>query len=302
MAFEPMLKRWRDGTPFCPAGHLPRQGARSAVISAFANRQRCRIRAERQSRQSHPLRGRCPAGQRGLAKDRGACHIHRTFRLWPPADDPDLHHRHRRPGRRRQRHAGPAARRLLPAEPARHRPHLPRRGPCAAAARPAARQCLGRRDRRAAGRPGASSTARRCRPMRSARQHRKWLSSRRCGASLVEKQREFAKTPPGAVLDGRDIGTVVCPDADVKLYVTASAEVRASRRLARSRALAAPPISTKSSPISSAATSATWAAPTRRLKPAADAHLLDTCEMAIEAAFLAAKAIIDDVLAKRDKA
>ena len=48
--------------------------------------------------------------------------------------------------------------------------------------------------------------------------------------ALVEKQREFSRTPPGAVLDGRDIGTVVCPKADVKLYVTASAEVRAARR------------------------------------------------------------------------
>ncbi|MGN6767943.1 MAG: (d)CMP kinase, partial [Rhizobiaceae bacterium] len=48
--------------------------------------------------------------------------------------------------------------------------------------------------------------------------------------ALVGKQREFSRTPPGAVLDGRDIGTVVCPDADVKLYVTASAEVRAARR------------------------------------------------------------------------
>ncbi|MDP3896126.1 MAG: (d)CMP kinase, partial [Mesorhizobium sp.] len=47
---------------------------------------------------------------------------------------------------------------------------------------------------------------------------------------LVDKQRDFARTLPGAVLDGRDIGTVVCPDADVKLYVTASAEVRADRR------------------------------------------------------------------------
>ena len=82
---------------------------------------------------------------------------------------------------------------------------------------------------------------------------------------LVEKQRDFAKTPPGAVLDGRDIGTVVCPDADVKLYVTASAEVRAQRRLRRDREpSAARPISPKSSPTSSAATSATWAAPTRR--------------------------------------
>ena len=49
--------------------------------------------------------------------------------------------------------------------------------------------------------------------------------------ALVSFQRQFAAEPPGAVLDGRDIGTVVCPDADVKLYVTATAEVRARRRL-----------------------------------------------------------------------
>lgn len=50
-------------------------------------------------------------------------------------------------------------------------------------------------------------------------------------AALLAFQRAFAATPPGAVLDGRDIGTVICPDAAVKLYVTASAEVRAERRL-----------------------------------------------------------------------
>ena len=49
-------------------------------------------------------------------------------------------------------------------------------------------------------------------------------------AALTEFQRRFARTPGGAVLDGRDIGTVICPDAEVKLYVTASAEVRARRR------------------------------------------------------------------------
>src|ERR1700680_333334 len=49
-------------------------------------------------------------------------------------------------------------------------------------------------------------------------------------AALVAFQREFAAKPPGAVLDGRDIGTVVCPDADVKIYVTATPEVRAQRR------------------------------------------------------------------------
>lgn len=49
-------------------------------------------------------------------------------------------------------------------------------------------------------------------------------------AALVAFQRDFARGPRGAVLDGRDIGTVICPDADVKLYVTASPEVRARRR------------------------------------------------------------------------
>ena len=49
-------------------------------------------------------------------------------------------------------------------------------------------------------------------------------------AALVEFQRRFARTEGGAVLDGRDIGTVICPDAEVKLYVTATAEVRAHRR------------------------------------------------------------------------
>jgi cytidylate kinase len=48
--------------------------------------------------------------------------------------------------------------------------------------------------------------------------------------ALLDLQRAFAAQPPGAVLDGRDIGTVVCPNADVKLYITASPEVRAERR------------------------------------------------------------------------
>lgn len=118
---------------------------------------------------------------------------------------------------------------------------------------------------------------------------------------LVEKQRAFAAQSSGAVLDGRDIGTVVCPDADVKLYVTASAEVRARRRLAEIEA------------NGGAADFAGILADIQRrderdtgradspLKPAADAHLLDTSEMDIEAAFLAAKAIVDDVAAGGNK-
>jgi len=49
-------------------------------------------------------------------------------------------------------------------------------------------------------------------------------------ATLLSFQRAFAAIPPGAVLDGRDIGTVVCPDADVKIFVVADVEERARRR------------------------------------------------------------------------
>jgi cytidylate kinase len=49
-------------------------------------------------------------------------------------------------------------------------------------------------------------------------------------AALLDYQRTFARQKPGAVLDGRDIGTVICPDADVKIFVTATPEERARRR------------------------------------------------------------------------
>jgi cytidylate kinase len=118
--------------------------------------------------------------------------------------------------------------------------------------------------------------------------------------ALVEKQREFSRTPPGAVLDGRDIGTVVCPEAEVKLYVTATAEVRAARRTDEIVA------------HGGEADAAAILEDIRRrderdmnradspLKPAADAHLLDTSEMDIETAFRAAKAYVDEALAKRN--
>ena len=119
---------------------------------------------------------------------------------------------------------------------------------------------------------------------------------------LVDKQRDFARQPGGAVLDGRDIGTVVCPDADVKLYVTASAEVRAQRRLRDIEGRGG------------TADLADILADIRRrderdqgradspLRPAADAHLMDTSEMSIEAAFRAARTIIDRVLAAGNRA
>ena len=54
-------------------------------------------------------------------------------------------------------------------------------------------------------------------------------------AALLDFQQEFAAAPPGAVLDGRDIGTVICPNADVKIFVTATPEVRAGRRASELR-------------------------------------------------------------------
>lgn len=118
---------------------------------------------------------------------------------------------------------------------------------------------------------------------------------------LVDKQRAFAAQASGAVLDGRDVGTVVCPDARVKLYVTASAAVRAGRRLAEIEenggsgdfASILADIERRDARDMGRADSP--------LKPAADAHLLDTSEMDIEAAFLAAKAIVDDVAAGGNK-
>ncbi|WP_312950089.1 (d)CMP kinase [Agrobacterium sp.] len=116
--------------------------------------------------------------------------------------------------------------------------------------------------------------------------------------ALVEAQRKFATKQPGTVLDGRDIGTVVCPAAPVKIYVTASAEVRARRRYDE---------------ILANGTAADYDAifddvkkrderdmgrADSPLKPAEDAHLLDTTEMSIEAAFKAAKTIIDAALQK----
>ena len=59
-------------------------------------------------------------------------------------------------------------------------------------------------------------------------------------AALLDFQRDFGRTPPGAVLDGRDIGTVIFPDADVKIFVTATPEVRARRRALELQAAGVP--------------------------------------------------------------
>ncbi|WP_416796657.1 (d)CMP kinase [Ciceribacter azotifigens] len=119
--------------------------------------------------------------------------------------------------------------------------------------------------------------------------------------ALVEAQRRFAAKLPGTVLDGRDIGTVVCPNAPVKLYVTASPEVRAKRRFDEIIAGGG-----------SAVFDDVFADVRKRddrdmgradspLRPAADAHLLDTSEMSIEAAFQAARDIVDDALTQEQR-
>ena len=115
-------------------------------------------------------------------------------------------------------------------------------------------------------------------------------------AALLDFQRQFAHRPPGgmgAVLDGRDVGTVVCPEARVKLFVTASLEARALRRLAE---------------LQASGRAAIWEAvlqdmrdrdarDSRRdvapLKPAEDAVVIDTTSLSPDQVFEAAKAIVD---------
>ena len=111
-------------------------------------------------------------------------------------------------------------------------------------------------------------------------------------AALIDYQRSFARRQPGAVLDGRDIGTVVCPDADVKIYVVASPDVRARRRFLEHQARGEPiRYETVLSDIKARDERDTGRA-ISPLKPAADALLLDTSDLDIEAAFDAAVGLI----------
>jgi len=115
-------------------------------------------------------------------------------------------------------------------------------------------------------------------------------------AALLDAQRAFAARPGGAVLDGRDIGTVICPDAPAKLFVTASAEARADRRY---RELAARDPAASYDRILAdirkrdADDASRAVAP---LVPAADAVLLDTTSLDIDGAFTNALAIVQRLL------
>src|SRR6516162_1797194 len=112
--------------------------------------------------------------------------------------------------------------------------------------------------------------------------------------ALLRLQQEFAAIPPGAVLDGRDIGTVICPCADAKIFVTASPEVRAQRRAIEmhsrgqtaDEAVILEDIRRRDERDSQRAV-----AP---LKPAEDAHILDTSDLDIEAVLRHAIAIVEE--------
>lgn len=119
-------------------------------------------------------------------------------------------------------------------------------------------------------------------------------------AALLELQRAFANQAAGAVLDGRDIGTVVCPQADVKLWIDAGVEVRAERRHRE---------------LSAAGETITLGELTRQLrerderdrgrkdapmKMAADAVLIDTTDLTIDAAVEKARVAVDAVLARQE--
>lgn len=116
-------------------------------------------------------------------------------------------------------------------------------------------------------------------------------------AALLAFQRTFARRPPrdrpGAVLDGRDVGTVVCPDADCKLFVTASLEVRAERRLKELRERGADAIPSRvlrDMQERDARDSQRSVAP---LVPARDAVVIDTSTLDAEHAFAAALEIVE---------
>jgi CMP/dCMP kinase len=118
---------------------------------------------------------------------------------------------------------------------------------------------------------------------------------------LLDFQRQFAATPPGAVLDGRDIGTVICPNADVKIFVVADPKVRAHRRTleAKSRGEEADEARILQDIIQRDERDRNRG--TAPLKPAADAYLLDNTNLDIEAGVRAAIDIVEAVRAGRQR-
>ena len=120
--------------------------------------------------------------------------------------------------------------------------------------------------------------------------------------ALVAYQRSFANGADGAVLDGRDIGTVICPDADVKLFVSASAEVRANRRFLE---LTGRGIAVSAASVLAEIRARDERDSTRSASPlvqAPDAVLLETSNLDIDAAFRAAIDLIEAAMSRAGRA
>jgi cytidylate kinase len=116
-------------------------------------------------------------------------------------------------------------------------------------------------------------------------------------AALLERQQDFARQDGGAVLDGRDIGTVIAPGADAKLFVTASPEVRAKRRL---KELAARGMLAHFDEVLADIHARDERDSTREaapLKPASDSMLLDTSDLGVREAIAAAIRLVEECLA-----
>ncbi len=124
--------------------------------------------------------------------------------------------------------------------------------------------------------------------------------------ALLAFQRAFLAAPPGgsegAVMDGRDIGTVICPDATAKLFVDAAPELRARRRWEELRSLGIQRVEAEVLKELNARDAADKNRPISPLKQAPDADLLDTSDLDIDAAFAAALALVKPKVEKALKA
>jgi len=118
-------------------------------------------------------------------------------------------------------------------------------------------------------------------------------------AALFDFQRQFALQPGGAVLDGRDIGTKIAPDADVKLFIQADSKARMERRARQLEARGLPVDRYALYHQIEQRDARDMANPNGGFYPAPDAHLLDTTLLDIEAALRAAVAIVDGVMARK---
>jgi CMP/dCMP kinase len=119
--------------------------------------------------------------------------------------------------------------------------------------------------------------------------------------ALLAFQRDFGRSPPGAVLDGRDIGTVIFPDADVKILVTATAPERARRRALELQEAGGEASEAEILADILRRDERDMMRPVAPLRAAPDAHLLDTTHLDIDAAFRAAVDIVEAVRAGRKR-